>query len=89
MTNHTDYMNRRESAKSIQGPSTNFQGDREYLRLQNLVEDECGVRCTIVVRPHCVSVRTVDYTDFVLARSILIKRGTSKPVVRDLEAKEP
>lgn len=70
------------SKNTIQGPSTRAQGCREYMRLQNAVEDECGVQCTILVKPgECISVKTQDWADFYLARSVINPR-TILPIVR-------
>lgn len=67
----------------IQGKDHNKQFNL-YERLQDAVCDQMGVRCTIKVKEHCVSVRTKDnsFTDFVLARSVISKR-TGLPVVHD------
>lgn len=59
----------------------NHERRNEYQRLEELVNREAGIRCTIKVLPDCVSVRTADYADFVLAKSVL-SRQVEKPIVR-------
>jgi hypothetical protein len=72
--------------RSDTGIRTDFQV------LEDLIRDTCGVACTIRVKPNEISIRTKDYTDFVLARAA-IKGRTSKAIRQDvffpLEKPEP
>jgi hypothetical protein len=61
-----------------------FQGEEEYMHWQNLIEDKAGVKCTVVVKGGCISIRTKDYADYVMARAV-IRQGTSKEISRDIE----
>jgi len=65
----------------IQGPSLRDQGVREYQRLENAIEDETGVKCSVLVKPDCISIKTLDWTDYYLAKSVISKRSVL-PVVR-------
>jgi hypothetical protein len=66
----------------IQGPQNRTHGAQEYMKWQNIIFDTTGVSCTILVKPECISIRTRDYTDFILARSA-IKGRTKLPIIRD------
>jgi hypothetical protein len=75
-------MNSRAKEKRIEGFNARNQGDHEYMKWQNLIEDSCpGLRCTVIMRPHTISIRTDSYTDYLLARSVVVKR-TGLEVVR-------
>jgi hypothetical protein len=65
----------------IQGFSARDQGHLPYMQWQNLIEEMCGVQCTVKVELKQISIRTADYADFVLAKSVVSKR-TGLEVVR-------
>jgi len=75
-------MSGRNQFKMIQGDSTRDQGVHEYQSCQNLIEDSCpGLRCTVIMRPHTISIRTETLADYYVAASIVRKR-TELEVVR-------
>lgn len=53
-----------------------------YEILQELVREQCGVNCRIVITEDKVSVRTKDLADYYLAKAI-IKQRVGKEIVRD------
>jgi len=59
---------------------------RQYLyeSLQEAVLEQAGVNCRIVVNGDSISIRTKDYTDYCLAKTI-VKQRTGKEVKRDQE----
>lgn len=65
----------------IQGPSTRDQGSHDYMKWENLIEDECKVKCSVVVMQKAISIRADDYRDFILAKELVSKR-TGLEVVR-------
>ncbi len=72
----------------IQGNVNNSNGQRLYMELENLIFDHAGVQCTVYVRtPGHISIRTKDYADFLIAKSV-IKGRTSKEILRDFETLE-
>lgn len=73
---------RTETTGTPQGAFTRGTGDRMYQQLQQIILDETGVSCTVLVTPHYVSIRAKDYPDYVLARKA-IKGRVSVPIVRD------
>lgn len=75
-------MSDRTKEKRIEGATCRGTGDREYMKWQNLIEDSCpGLKCSVVVRPFQISIRTDSYADFLLAKSVVSKR-TGLEVVR-------
>ena len=72
------------SRNQIQNKGFHNKVFNEYEELQDLIRKEAGINCSIKVKPNCVSIRTKDYPDFVIAKSI-IKGRVSKEVVRDCE----
>lgn len=71
----------------IQGDQNRTHGPMDYMIYQNIIFDETGISCTVVLKGGQISLRTKDYTDFILARSAL-KGRTKHPIVRDLEENE-
>ncbi len=71
----------------IQGNVNNSTGQRLYHELENRIFDEAGVQSTVVVKNGHISIRTKDYADFLIARSV-IKGRTSKEIWRDFETLE-
>ncbi len=72
----------------IQVNVNNSTGQRLYMELENLIFDHAGVSCTVFVRtPGHISIRTRDYRDFVVARSV-IKDRVSKEIYRDFQTLE-
>ncbi len=72
----------------IQGNVNNSTGQRLYMELENLIFDHAGVQCTVFVRtPGHISIRTKDYADFLIARSV-IKDRVSKEIYRDFQTLE-
>lgn len=59
----------------------------ESQALEDAVMTAFGVQCFVRIKKDEVSVRTQDYPDFVMARSI-IRQRTGLEVVRDLEKPE-
>ncbi len=59
----------------------------EYEILQELIFDKSGVVCTAMIKDRIISLRTKDYADFLIARSV-IKGRTSKEILRDFETLE-
>ena len=55
----------------------------EYEEYQDLVRDKAGVTVAIKVFHDRISIRAKDYTEYVLARSVLRQR-CSKPIVMDV-----
>lgn len=55
-----------------------------YETLQDAVEKEAGVRCSIIVTPKIVSIRTKSLADYYLAKAV-IRQRVSQEVVRDLD----
>jgi hypothetical protein len=74
-------MGSRTRFKQIQGPSTHSQGQHDYMAWQNIIEESCGVKCTVVVTDKAISIRTESYPDYLLAKSEVSKR-TGMKVVR-------
>jgi hypothetical protein len=66
--------------RHCQGPNSN-KVFNEYERLQDKIRLETGVDCSILVKPHCVSIMAASYPDYVLARKC-IKGSISKPIER-------
>lgn len=48
---------------------------------ENLIEDECRVKRSVVVMQKAILIRTDSYVDFVIAKSVVSKR-TGLEVVR-------
>lgn len=74
----------RKSFKQIQGIS--HSSFNQYEQLQDLIWLEKKVRCTVVVTPDHVSIKTAvpgneGYSDFLLAK-LAIKGRTCKPIIR-------
>jgi hypothetical protein len=67
----------------IQGPQNRTHGPRQYMALQDIIFDETGVSCTVVLKGGIVSIRTKDYADYILARAAL-KGRTSSRIIRDV-----
>ncbi len=66
----------------------NSTGQRLYHELENLIFDHAGVQCTVFVRtPGHISIRTKDYADFLIAKSV-IKGRVSKEILRDFQTLE-
>jgi hypothetical protein len=65
-----------------QGPTSHSEGTRAYEQFQQRILDKTGVACTVIVRPHNVTIRTATYADFVLAKAA-IKGSVSVPILRD------
>lgn len=78
---------RRNSFKQIQGPQNRTHGPMESMKWEDIIFDEKQVVCTVVMRGGMISIRAKDYTDFILAKSVL-KGRTKHPIVRDLDSKE-
>ncbi len=70
-----------------QGPTLRNEGEYEYLHLQNLIFDKTRVVCHVKVHKDLVNIRTKDYADFLIARSV-IKDRVSKEIYRDFQALE-
>lgn len=75
-------MSRVPLKQHIQGNQNRTDGPMEYMKWENLIFDEKQVVCTVVMKSGTISLRTKDYIDFVLAKSVL-KRRTKHPIVRD------
>lgn len=58
-------------------------GLKEYRRLEQLIFDKAGVNCTIRISDGIASIRTKDYTDYVLAAAE-IRGQTSNKIIRDV-----
>jgi hypothetical protein len=75
-------MNSRSQSKRIQDAgSTRFQGDQPYMVWQNLIWDECHVKCSVKVELNGISIRTESYADYCMAAALVRKR-TSLEVAR-------
>lgn len=53
-----------------QGPTSN-KVFNAYEELQDLIRRETGVVCSVLVTPKVVSIRTKNYSDFILARKVI------------------
>lgn len=54
-----------------------------YMVYQDLIFDEAGVSCTVVLKNGFISIRTRDLAEYYLAKSVLKKR-CSTPIMRDV-----
>jgi hypothetical protein len=59
----------------------NLHGADMYKQFQDLIFADSGVECSVVVGSHCISIRTKDYADYVIAKSV-IKGRTGLDIVR-------
>lgn len=66
----------------------NHHQDNLYQVFEEDILRTTGVRCSVLVKPECVSIRAADYTDFVLAKGA-ISGKTGLPIVRDLSCNLP
>lgn len=75
------------NTKSIQ--VVNFhEGPFEYQNLENLIFDKTRVKCTVVCKPGCISIRTKSLADYYLARAEIKSRVGSRMVLRDFQELE-
>jgi hypothetical protein len=73
-------MSGRAQFKQPQGPIGHFEDREEHERLQDAVRLASGVVVTIVCKSNEISVRAKDYTDFIMAKSV-IKQRSGLPIV--------
>lgn len=73
----------RHNFKQVQGARNRAYGPLPYMMFQDIIFDETGVTCTVILKGGQISLRTKDYADYILAKKAL-KGRTSHPIMRDV-----
>lgn len=53
--------------------------------LENIIFEKARVKCTVVCKPGCISIRTKSLADFYLARAEIKCRVGSRMILRDFQ----